>query len=611
VRINLHYSGSLLEQLDARRPDVIEALAERGDQIEWIGGGFYEPILPAIPESDAVKQLALLSDFLHDRFEQSPRGVWLAERVWDPRIAALLADVGMEYTVLDDFSFLLAGYSPDHLTRSYSTDHLGKRITIFPIAQDLRYAVPSSDPHDVLAMLAQRHRQDPDGLVVLADDGEKFGLWPGSSERVYSPGNWLDQFLTLVEETEWLDTTTFERHLDTNPPSEQVAIPPASYREMSEWSLPAATARRAIAPDAEGNWAQTEAFMRGGWWPNFLVEYPEAGVLYRKMLRVAHHIEAGRGPAEAQAELLKAQGNDAYWHGAFGGLYAPHLRATINRHLIEAQSLIDAHHHRSRAWSYLRHVDWDADGYAEIEVELPDQSWVVDPFAGGCLLYFDDKPSLWPISDVVARRYEPYHADLERQPVYDRGPRRWLTDHLLPSKTTAEAFADVTYEELLPLPDSAYSVVKTTEGRGTARIEMTAFEGSLVKTIEAEDRKLEVEYRIAGVPAGRIGPEIPVAVWEGAGQIRVDGGPWQDLADPMALAGHRFRLRHSGLKTSILVVLRQPGSVFVMPIQTKTRMDDGLTTVTQGVVMWPHWSTDGDGNYELSIEVTSSEPEGT
>jgi alpha-amylase len=609
LRINLHYSGSLLEWLDTHRPDVLDTLAGIGEQIEWMGGAFYEPILPMIPERDARTHITLLSDFLQERFDQNPRGIWLTERVWEPRIAGLLADAGLEYTVLDDFSFLLAGYSPDRLTRSYTTDHLGKRVTVFPIAQDLRYAIPSAEPHDVLAMLEERHRQDPDGLVVIADDGEKFGLWPGSAERVYSPGNWLDRFLTLIQETDWLDITTFERHLDTVPAGRQVAIPPAGYREMSEWSLPAATAFAAATPEAAPNWVQMEAFMRGGWWPNFLVEYPEAGVLYRKMLRIAHHIEAGRGPAAAQSELLKAQGNDAYWHGVFGGLYAPYLRAATNRHLITAQTLIDAGHHRTRGWCYLRHVDWDADGRSEVEVELPDQSWVLDPSEGGCLLYFDDKPSQWSIGDVVARRFEAYHADLPTAPVYDRHTRRWLTDHLLPTATTAEAFAAVTYQELLALPEFEYTVEETTEGRGSARIEMSACDGAVSKTIQAENRLLDVEYQISGVPAGRFGPELPVAVWEGAGHIRVDGGSWQEIGEPLALHGHRFRLRHSGIRTSLLVVLRQPGTVFAFPLRTETRGDAGLASVTQGVVLWPHWSTDGDGTYQLSIEVVPMEDE--
>ena len=612
TRINLHYSGSLLEWLEANRTDVLEALAARAEQIEWMGGAFYDPILPMIPAADGLAQISHLTEFVKDRFDQTPRGIWLAERVWDPSLPALLRRAGMEYTLLDDFAFLLAGYPPDDLVDSFITDHLGSAVTIFPIAQDLRYAIPGEEPEEVMALLRSRHDLDPRALAVIADDGEKFGLWPGNSERVYAPGNWLHEFLTLVEGADWLETTTFERYLDDHPSGRRVAIPPASYREMSEWSLPPGTARLS-EPDSEGGHdgegEGTEALSRGGWWPNFLIHYPEAATLYRKMLRISSHIAASKGAPEAHAELLKAQGNDPYWHGVFGGLYFPHLRAAANRHLINAQTLIDAGHHRGRGWSYVRQLDWDADNRKEIEVELPDQSWVLDPAEGGCLLYYDDKPARWAISDVVARRYEPYHAELPERQVYDRGTRRWLIDHLLPVTATVGAFDGATYEELLPLPATAYDIEEATEGRGSVQIALSALQGGIRKTIEAEDRKIQVGYRIAGLPEGRFGPELPVSVWEGVGQIRADGGSWQEVDQPLTLAGHRFRLRHNGIKTYVLVALRQPGAMFCTPIRTVVRGDDGFTSIHQGVVLWPHWSTTGDGNYEMTIEIGDVAPE--
>ena len=265
--------------------------------------------------------------------------------------------------------------------------------------------------------------------------------------------------------------------------------------------------------------------------------------------------------------------------------------------------MIDAGHHRGRAWSYVRQLDWDADNLEEIEVELPDQSWVLDPAAGGCLLYFDDKPSRWAISDVVARRFEPYHAELAEPQVYDRGTRRWLIDHLLPATATVESFDGDAYEELIPLPGTAYDIEETAEGRGSARIELSALQGGIRKTIEAEDRQLQIGYRIAGLPPGRFGTEVPVSVWEGVGQIRVDGGPWQQVDQPLTLAGHRFRLRHNGINTYVLVALRQPGSMFCTPIRTVVRSNDGLTSILQGVVLFPHWSITGDGHYEMTIEI--------
>ena len=165
--------------------------------------------------------------------------------------------------------------------------------------------------------------------------------------------------------------------------------------------------------------------------------------------------------------------------------------------------MIDETHHRGRAWSYVRHLDWDADGREEVEVELPDQSWVVDPAEGGSLLYFDDKPSRWSIGDVVARRYEPYHAELPEPQTYDRHTRRWLIDHLLPSTTTVESFGGDAYRELAPLPDSMYVIEETTEGRGSVQIGMSALDGMIRKLIEAEERLLQIRYHLSGLPEGR------------------------------------------------------------------------------------------------------------
>jgi Domain of unknown function (DUF1925). len=44
----------------------------------------------------------------------------------------------------------------------------------------------------------------------------------------------------------------------------------------------------------------------------------------------------GKNLNEADAELLKSQANDAYWHGVFGGIYLPHLRRAIHNALLSS-----------------------------------------------------------------------------------------------------------------------------------------------------------------------------------------------------------------------------------------------------------------------------------
>src|ERR1700692_3165828 len=100
-------------------------------------------------------------------------------------------------------------------------------------------------------------------------------------------------------------------------------------------------------------------FLRGGFWRGFFSKYAEANLLHKKMLRVSSKLRASaaRGSkkntkgalqrAKAITHLMRSQCNDAYWHGIFGGLYAPHLRTALWRELVIAETLADAVRHRA------------------------------------------------------------------------------------------------------------------------------------------------------------------------------------------------------------------------------------------------------------------------
>ncbi len=140
ARLGLHYSGPLLEWLSERHPEYIQrigALVARG-QIEIIGGGFYEPILIAIPYEDRIEQIRLLSDFIEQHFGKRPTGAWLAERVWEPQLPAALAHAGVDYTLVDDSHFLAAGRELPELFGPYVADECGSTVKIIPGLQELR-----------------------------------------------------------------------------------------------------------------------------------------------------------------------------------------------------------------------------------------------------------------------------------------------------------------------------------------------------------------------------------------------------------------------------------------------------------------------------------------
>src|SRR3984893_18767950 len=94
VRLSLHYTGSLLDWMQEAQPAFLQriaALAER-KQVEMFSGGYYEPILPSIPDSDKLAQIQRLTRRIERDFGAQPTGMWIAERVWEPGLPRLIPE---------------------------------------------------------------------------------------------------------------------------------------------------------------------------------------------------------------------------------------------------------------------------------------------------------------------------------------------------------------------------------------------------------------------------------------------------------------------------------------------------------------------------------------
>src|ERR1019366_6403319 len=239
IRLSLHFSGILLEWMEHHHPEYFQQLRElvgRG-QVEMVGGGYYEPILPMIPDADKIAQLRKLADYLTHLFGKETRGAWVAERVWEPTMPRPLAEAGVEYVVLDDTHFLAAGLQPWQLHGSFVTEEDGHPVRLVPSSKALRYTIPFQDPAETLKILRQENNQH-DALFAMGDDCEKFGVWPGTYEHVYKNG-WLERFFKALEGSQdWLQTTTVTDYLSSHPAVGRIYLPTASYAEMMEWSLP-------------------------------------------------------------------------------------------------------------------------------------------------------------------------------------------------------------------------------------------------------------------------------------------------------------------------------------------------------------------------------------
>ena len=161
VHVGLHYSGPLLTWIDQHHPEYFErlkAMVAKG-QVEMVGGGFYEPILISIPPADQHEQIVQLADYVERHFGNRPTGAWLAERVWEPQLASVLAEAGVAYTVLDDIHFLSAGFEQEELFGDYIAEDKGQTIRIIPGQKSLRYLIPWDTVDKVMVHLQRDLRR--------------------------------------------------------------------------------------------------------------------------------------------------------------------------------------------------------------------------------------------------------------------------------------------------------------------------------------------------------------------------------------------------------------------------------------------------------------------
>ena len=461
IKVNIHFSGYLFRWLMERKPDYIHLLKQLHDrgQLEILSGGMYEPIIAFLPEEDALAQITMHRDLMEEVFGVRPRGMWLAERVYEPQLPKILAKAGIEYTVVDDNHFKMVGLRDEELYGHYITDFDGEKIYIFPGLQLLRYAIPFKTIDEVDECF--RGIESAGGeLAVFGDDGEKFGLWPGTFDYVYKKERWLESFFRyLSDNASWLGTVKFGDYISKTPPKGRIYLPCESYKEMGEWCLPAGRSNEyaVLFHDDDSRYS---GFLKGGYFRNFLVKYPESNDMHKKMLRLT---KRASGKASAKHHIYMAQANDSYWHGVFGGLYLPHLRASVYRHLIEAAKVLDPK--KPFVNGYIDDIDFDGLDEAVVVNNALEASFHLSQ--GGILYGFDYKPASVNVMATLTRRYEGYHekiketvsgelaADgtktihdlvitkedgLDRYLHYDWYRRGSLVDHVLDMDTTLEEF---------------------------------------------------------------------------------------------------------------------------------------------------------------------------
>jgi 4-alpha-glucanotransferase len=555
--VALHLSGPLLEWLEDHEPaylDRLGALAADG-RIEILLAGFYEPVLASLPRADRVEQIRWMHEAVQRRFGVDARGLWLTERVWEPELAADLADAGVRYALVDDRHFLATGVPAERLHAPFWTESDGRRVALFPIDERLRYLIPFRPPEETAGYLHEL-RSAGHGLAVLADDGEKFGGWPGTKEWVYERG-WLDRFMEVIGgqiERGEVRLSRLDDALDEVPSGGLAYLPTASYTEMESWSLPPDAALRLARLRRDLGEARVAgpdgALVRGAHWRNFLAKYAESNRMHKKMQALSALCRRRGNPPAARRAIGRAQCNDAYWHGVFGGLYLPHLRDAIWRELARAEG--ELRRGKGLAWEVL---DFEVDGYPEIWVHSESFSALVSPARGAAIEEYTVFDRGINYANVLTRRREAYHdlaleraaaaaghgdggtasihdieegIRLDAPPPLDREDRALLVERILPVSLGLDAYATGDYPRVHSWAGHRFEYA-IQRRRGTLEIACAAGADDLrLAKLIRFDGDGQVTVRYAWSP-GLAPEDLFTTELSLAGEIAIEGSPAAEI----------------------------------------------------------------------------------
>ena len=447
------------------------------------------------------------------------------------------------------------------------------------------------------------------------------------------------------------------------PPAGTIWLPECSYREMTEWVLPpekqlaCIEARQAAKTDPQ--LAAIEKFVRGGSWRNFRHRYPEANEMYARMLVVSNRLArlGATGPVdrqaydEAVAATYRGQCNCAYWHGAFGGIYLPHLRNAIYRELITAENALDRAEGRASEWIEAVSSDYTFDGRTEVRLANEHLDCWIAPATGGMLYELDLRHQRHNLLATLDRRPEAYHTQvlagpgkarsiidasqlatfkqegLERMVRYDATRRKSLIDHFYDVDATAAAvaggeamergdFANGFYEASIRRNPDRMQILLTRLGNVWG-IPLTL---SKAVTLSAGSETIEIGYKLEGLPADfcqHLAVEFNFAGLpaNAAGRcFRDDDG--RDLGQ----LGSRLDLKEVSrlsleddwldIRASLNCQVASNGGlagVWTFPIESVSQSEGGFELVHQSVVVMPHWivTPDASGCWQVVLTLTA------
>lgn len=621
IPVTLHYSGIILEWLEKNHPEYFVLLREmlKNKQLELIGGGYFDPILSMIPASDKLGQIELLTTYIRANFGNRPRGIWLTEQEWEPALAQILNNCGMEYLFLDNTVFQAAGLSKDNLYYSYITEEQGKIINVFPISRELNSFALKYKPKDALRFIKDKADNSGERIVCYFEDGENWFHDNHKFSREYKR-LWLKNFLELLKENKDCITPVHPKSFLANQNTyRKVYLPYYSSSQVRKWfySIP----KKIICP-FKNLFKPPYTLVKG--FKQFLSRYPESNLMYSKMLYTHILVNQLRGDKyrkkASKEELWKAQCSFAYWPGKYMGIYSHALRKEVYKKLITAEK------GTRTAGIFLTSIiatDFDMDG----ENEYLYQGTVINVYVhnkSGSVFELDYIPAYWNYLDTVSRSRETYHTPKDNGYTGDWYMRKAFLDHFFNDKTTIDDFENMKYKESGNFVNEKYSLQELDREKniivlqrdGSVKINRKQQTVRIIKKYWIKKNSIQVSYAIINTSSlslnTRFGIELNLSfASHDKKELSIAGLRGKTLKKMSNNKSETTNINQLALEdkvnnVSISLHADKNYTLWSLPVETLSRNKQTVIKTYQSSCFVPQWSLCLDPNEEWSVDVVLS-----
>ena len=171
ARLSLYLSGMWFELAKQRRSTLLKELrrATEEGRVEWIGGGWHDPVLPFVPRPLQELEIRLHRQAVEKLMGVRPRGFWLPSGVWESGLLSLLAEQGFEYTFLYDYQIDEAAWRCTDRYGYRTVEDCGRILRVVQMESGLESALCAGDEAKFdEALRASQTDEGDDGYALVA-----------------------------------------------------------------------------------------------------------------------------------------------------------------------------------------------------------------------------------------------------------------------------------------------------------------------------------------------------------------------------------------------------------------------------------------------------------